>query len=234
MKIGSVNPEFLLIGRDHLKFSVDAPYTSCDSLENDRYLKHMRYTPEHKKEARQKIVQAAGALAKKEGFGTTGVDGLMSAAGMTSGAFYKHFENKEQLLEDIVSTEIKRSIGLFLTEGGGVDELLSLIQKYLSRPHVNHPDKGCILPALSGEVGRASSAVKESFERELFVMMDKLDSRINNPAMTQAVLSMMVGGVLLARAMNTNAAQTSMLTSCQTIITQLIQSNICQNGKEKQ
>jgi TetR/AcrR family transcriptional repressor of nem operon len=182
----------------------------------------MRYTPEHKKETCQKIVQAAGALAKKEGFGITGVDGLMEAAGMTSGAFYKHFQSKEQLLDEIVITEIRRSIDHFLTEGGGLDELLIAVQKYLSRPHVNHPDKGCILPALSGEVAHASTTVRESFERELFEMIGKLDARIDNPSMTQAVLSMMVGGVLLARAMSSKPAQTSMLSACQAAITQLI------------
>lgn len=181
----------------------------------------MRYTPEHKIEARHKIIQAAGALSKKEGFGTTGVDGLMHAAGMTSGAFYKHFKGKEQLLEDIVSTEIKRSIGLFLSEGGGTEELAGAVQKYLSRSHVNHPDKGCILPALSAEVGRASSQVKHTFERELMVMMGALETRVKDSANAQALLAMMVGGVLLARAMDTKTSQSAMLSACQTVACQL-------------
>lgn len=192
----------------------------------------MRYTPAHKKEAHQKIVQAAGALAKKDGFGTTGVDGLMQASGMTSGAFYKHFQSKEQLLEDIVVTEIKRSIGLFFSEGDGTDELLQATQKYLSRTHVNNPDKGCVLPALSAEVARASSSVKESFEHELLTMMSQLNARVNNPVKTQALLAMMVGGVLLARAMNTKAAQTAMLTACQKAAGQFIESKDLDIDKE--
>ena len=45
----------------------------------------MRYSTEHKEETRRRIVQAAVALAKKQGFGTTGVDGLMGACITLSG-----------------------------------------------------------------------------------------------------------------------------------------------------
>ena len=51
----------------------------------------MRYPQNRKAETRQKLIEKAGALAKKDGFATTGVDGLMASVGLTGGAFYSHF-----------------------------------------------------------------------------------------------------------------------------------------------
>ena len=54
----------------------------------------MRYSAKHKAETRQKLIEKAGALAKKDGFATTGVDGLMSTVGLTGGAFIVTFHLK--------------------------------------------------------------------------------------------------------------------------------------------
>jgi TetR/AcrR family transcriptional repressor of nem operon len=56
----------------------------------------MRYSPEHKEETRARLLKTTGSLVKKKGFAATGVDGLMAAAELTSGAFYSHFRSKPQ------------------------------------------------------------------------------------------------------------------------------------------
>ena len=66
----------------------------------------MRYAPEHKEGTRARLVKATGALAKRQGFSGTGIDGLMAAAGLTSGAFYAHFRSKNELLEAIVDNAL--------------------------------------------------------------------------------------------------------------------------------
>ena len=73
----------------------------------------MRYSTEHKEGTRQRLLAKTGALVKKKGFAATGVDGLMAAAGLTSGAFYAHFRSKSELLEAIIANELKRSGELF-------------------------------------------------------------------------------------------------------------------------
>jgi len=47
----------------------------------------MRYPTTHKEETRKKLLANARAIAKKGGFGTTGVDELMASIGLTGGAF---------------------------------------------------------------------------------------------------------------------------------------------------
>ena len=43
----------------------------------------MRYSATHKEETRKKLLANAGAIAKKGGFETTGVDELMAGIGLT-------------------------------------------------------------------------------------------------------------------------------------------------------
>ena len=57
----------------------------------------MRYSNTHKQETREKLVNSSRAIAKKEGFDSTGVDTFMSSIGLTGGAFYSHFGSKDEL-----------------------------------------------------------------------------------------------------------------------------------------
>jgi AcrR family transcriptional regulator len=56
----------------------------------------MRYPPDQK--AKAWAAQAGARAFRKCGFNGIGVDGLAAAAGVTSGAFYSNFANKEELL----------------------------------------------------------------------------------------------------------------------------------------
>src|SRR5437667_12574458 len=47
-------------------------------------------------DARARLVEAAGRGFRTGGFGGTGVDALAKGAGLTSGAFYAHFDSKAE------------------------------------------------------------------------------------------------------------------------------------------
>ena len=114
----------------------------------------MRYAPEHKEGTRARLVKATGALAKRQGFSGTGIDGLMAAAGLTSGAFYAHFRSKNELLEAIVDNELQRSVALFAQQSPA--KAMKVIEGYLSPAHVAHPESGCAVPALAPEIAAAA------------------------------------------------------------------------------
>src|ERR1700710_3271468 len=63
----------------------------------------MRYPKDQKAKARQAIVQAGARVLRTNGFNGIGVDGLAASAGVTSGAFYSNFSNKEALLEQVIA-----------------------------------------------------------------------------------------------------------------------------------
>src|SRR6478752_7862978 len=107
----------------------------------------MRYHPTHKAAARAKLVRASGSLAKKDGSAGSGVDALSSAAGLTSGAFYRHFADKTELLAAIVETELETTRQRFAAiDADSKDQVLAAIDTYLGLAHVRRPDLGCVLP----------------------------------------------------------------------------------------
>src|SRR6185369_9125911 len=57
-------------------------------------------------DAKARLVEAAGRGFRTGGFGGTGVDALAKGAGLTSGAFYAHFDSKAEAFRLVVSDGI--------------------------------------------------------------------------------------------------------------------------------
>ena len=66
----------------------------------------MRYQADQKAKAREALVKAATKALRKSGFNGIGVDGLAGSAGVTSGAFYSNFANKEALLGEVIDANL--------------------------------------------------------------------------------------------------------------------------------
>ncbi len=169
----------------------------------------MRYPPKHKESTRTRLLEAGGALAKKDGFASTGVDGLMAAVGLTSGAFYSHFRSKAELLEAVVESELGRSLDRF---AGKTDEqLVAVLESYLSTGHVDQPARGCAVTTLSIDVARASVETKEIFERMMIRIKDELSAHLAGDDEAWIMISQMVGGIMIARAMASEKSRKSLL-----------------------
>ncbi|MGZ3419952.1 MAG: TetR/AcrR family transcriptional regulator [Polyangiales bacterium] len=171
----------------------------------------MRYPPEHKARAREKLVRTSASLAKREGFGVSGVDALAKAGGVTSGAFYKHFEGKDQLLSAIVETELATTCERFAALDGSREQVLFAIDAYLSLAHVRHPESGCVLPSLASEVARASSDTRSGFERALAELTAVLAEKVGDASIANALVSLCAGAVMIARSLATDAAKRGVL-----------------------
>ncbi len=169
----------------------------------------MRYPSTHKQDTRARLLKTTGALAKRQGFAGTGVDGLMAAAGLTSGAFYSHFRSKGELLEAIVQTELQRSGKLF--SGKSRKQLLRIVEGYLSPAHIAQPESGCAIPALAGEVARANDATRQAFEQGVVAMKDSMAAATASEAQAWSVVAQLVGAVELARAMPSEAVREALL-----------------------
>ena len=76
---------------------------------------------EKKAQTRQRILDAAGRGFRKGGFGGVGVDGLAKEAGVTSGAFYVHFDSKAAAFRESIiqgMSDVDGAIRQFQTEHG--------------------------------------------------------------------------------------------------------------------
>lgn len=174
----------------------------------------MRYPKEYKEQARQRLVEGGARLAKKRGFAAAGVDDLAAAAGVTSGAVYKHFGGKSDLLATIIEAELGRSAARFASvPPGDLAKLDRAVAAYLSPEHVGHPEFGCALPSLATDVARADSEVRAAFEEGLLAVHAALKQHLRTDDAAWALIAQSVGAVVLARAMQDANVQQKLLRS---------------------
>ena len=123
----------------------------------------MRYDKDHKDQTRQRIVETAALRFREHGIKGEGVKSLMAAAGLTNGAFYNHFESKEDLTREAVTAALKERVARlqhWIDTGEGLG---GLIRSYFSIRHRDNPGHGCPSSAVAAEVARHSDPVREAF-----------------------------------------------------------------------
>lgn len=173
----------------------------------------VRYSTTHKEETRQKLLESSGALAKRGGFSSTGVDGLMKAIGLTGGAFYSHFPSKNDLFTAIVQRELSTSpIGL-MARGDGFcrDKLERCLSRYLSMAHLQNADTGCAIPALGAEIARADLAVREEAEHWMLQLQRAWAEILEDGELAWALISQCVGALVVARMLAREETQAEVL-----------------------
>src|SRR5437764_9107285 len=115
----------------------------------------MRYPPQHKAEVRKTIVNDASRRVRAEGMTGAGVAAVMRDTGLTHGGFYKHFENKDELLLESLR-EAFREIGDKLAHAAEQSHSeapwKAIVNAYLSLEYCDHTERGCPLPALAPEL----------------------------------------------------------------------------------
>jgi TetR/AcrR family transcriptional regulator, transcriptional repressor for nem operon len=169
----------------------------------------MRYDSEHKEKTRQRVLSEAAAAIRAVGPDRIGVAGLMAKAGLTHGAFYAHFESKDDLVAQAISQMFDESYQRFLARTEHPDPAIAIerfIDSYLSTRHRDHPDHGCPLPSLSGELARLPAPARANFTAGLNRLTSSMAKRISELGRTDAntlassVVAEMVGALALSRA----------------------------------
>ena len=111
----------------------------------------MRKSREEAAQTRKRIVTAASEEFRKNGIVATGLNDLMSTAGLTHGGFYKHFESKDQLVAEACAEAVKTILEMLAaaaSQKGGA------AAAYLSTGHRDNPATGCPLSAIGSELAR--------------------------------------------------------------------------------
>ena len=161
----------------------------------------MRYKSGYKAEKRQELLNISGQLAKKNGFQATGIDRFMKQAGVTSGAFYSHFSSKNDLFKNLIENELQQSFELWQKNPfEDAEQWLDFeMDRYLTLSHLERPDHGCVLPTLASEVARADLDIRQAFQAEMQRGLQIFIQHLGSEDKAWAVLSQLVGAVLLAR-----------------------------------
>jgi AcrR family transcriptional regulator len=164
------------------------------------------------------VLKAAAHELRAHGFDGVGVDRLSAAAGVTSGAFYSHFGSKEELLAAVIDAHL----GQPFAAAGEADpatrrkRLRAYLRNYISLHHRDGPGDGCVIPTLSADVARAGPAVRTVYQERMIAFMGKIAGLLAGPPAAReknawTLLSLMVGALVIARAMPDKAQATKVI-----------------------
>jgi len=168
----------------------------------------MPYSPEHKRDTHQKILESARRLFNSRGFSEVSIDEIMDNAGLTRGGFYRHFMNKDELYAEAVRRFLCTDAPKPWQSGSSRSGIARkprgqrVVDAYFSRDHFDDRETCCPLIALPSDVMRGSDTVKgayrEVLEKLINIFLEDLDEpQGRERALALAVLC--VGGVVAAR-----------------------------------
>jgi len=166
-----------------------------------------RYGKEHKLATRQRIIETAGRRFKRSGIDGSGVATLMGDAGLTNGAFYAHFESKEDLVATAVSDQLREQREQLAAVAPGRAGVEQIVRAYLSPEHRDNPEEGCPSAALLDEIGRCGEPTRQVYTDSVLAIMGDFATRLTpeDPASARttvlSVYALMVGTLQLSRAL---------------------------------
>ena len=132
----------------------------------------MRYEKGHKDATRAHIIDVASVQFREGGVAAVGIAGIMAGAGLTNGAFYNHFESKEDLVEAVLAHALGgRKIGLRANLEAG-KSLEAIVRDYLSARHRDDSSGGCPTAALVAEIARHPKTTRDAFTGKIVELID--------------------------------------------------------------
>jgi len=169
----------------------------------------VRYSNEHKAETRRRVLKEAAQEIRAKGPDGVAVAAVMARAGLTHGGFYAHFESKDAMIADAIGTMFDDARG----RSDAIEQtsdpraaLKAYIDFYLSPAHRDRRERGCPLPALSGDLARSGEQQRARFGKGMEALTLRLAKALGGIGIAEAhaegsaMLAQMVGAVALSRA----------------------------------
>jgi TetR/AcrR family transcriptional regulator, transcriptional repressor for nem operon len=169
-----------------------------------------------------KVLKEATNLFNTKGYKSTSLSDITDATGLTKGAIYRHFENKE-CLEIEAFQKIMQAIFVALNEkikaqNNTRDKLfcvLNLFQSYITNPIIIG---GCPLLNVSVEVDDTNLELKQKAQQALTVFRDSVEriiingkthkqvgALVNEKLVATILISTLEGGVMMSKLQNSNS-----------------------------
>ncbi|HEX8702596.1 MAG TPA: TetR/AcrR family transcriptional regulator [Myxococcaceae bacterium] len=167
----------------------------------------MSQKAEQKLKSHEAILASAAALLRERGIRASSVLDVMKGAGLTVGGFYGHFDSKEQLFTETIRTAASTLWMQLLKSARGEsprERVLSVVGRYLSRTHRDHPEAGCLLPSAAPEVAREGEPYRGELEKQLSGFVSSLAEVLGPGARKReealGLIALMYGALSLSRA----------------------------------
>jgi TetR/AcrR family transcriptional regulator, transcriptional repressor for nem operon len=122
--------------------------------------------------AKAKILNAALSVIRNNGYAATTVDGLCAVAGVSKGAFFHHFESKEDLAVAAAEHWSEMTGGLFATApyhkpADPLDRLLGYIDFRKALLKGDLPEFTCLVGTMVQETYASNPAIREACARSI-------------------------------------------------------------------
>lgn len=152
-------------------------------------------------QTRQRIVETAATEFRRSGINGIGIADLMSAAGLTHGGFYRHFESKDQLVAEAFAA----SAAVLRKGKGKGNGFKAAVSTYLSTTHRDNPSGGCPLAALGSELVRSEKATRIAATQAFVGLVDTIAAQLDelrpDVAKRKALVTVttMIGALTMSR-----------------------------------
>ena len=170
-----------------------------------------------KEETRERILRAAARAIRKHGYEGVGVANVMKEVGLTHGGFYAHFDSRDALLAaaaDQAGAESIEYLARAIAAAKPGQELMALVDTYLSDGHVAAPEQGCAIAAAGSEVPRQQAEVRRVASRRIKDMIGLIERQFREWGKSAAhdkamgIAATLVGTLVLARAVDDDQLST--------------------------
>jgi len=181
----------------------------------------MRVSQAEKSNSRQRIIQSAKEMFKSKGIEKTSVALVMEDAGLTHGGFYRHFDDKQQLVEVAIESSFEEICGT-LRNGYEVKTPAKVLDEYsdlyLSKLHLDNPQVGCPIASMASELAKEEETYKTVFSQGFKELIQTLqvgfpESDTENEKNAMRHMAMLVGAMVIARASDAKTAK-KVLAAC--------------------
>src|SRR6266849_2645435 len=123
---------------------------------------------------REDILKSAASFLKRNGTSAAPVDQIMKASGVTSGALYSRFKNKEDLCTQAICSALDAALDRYraIIRERGKEGLKLIVSHYLTADHAQNVSGGCTFAALGSEMAKASPQAKRAYELRIQALVE--------------------------------------------------------------
>ncbi len=186
---------------------------------------------QQKRESLTRILDAGAARLRADGPDGGAIGKVMQDAGLTHGAFYSHFANKDELAiaafrHGLAGTR-PRWIGKTRDASWGA-RAARLARGYLNRTHRDDRADSCAFSAVGSDAARMPAEFRVAYEEELRKTLNAMGGRPVDDAWEHefydeaiATLALCIGGLVLSRAVESESFSTRILRVCRNAVAQM-------------
>lgn len=165
----------------------------------------MPYSPEHKQQSRNKILDSAFLLFASKGFDAVSIDDIMENCALTRGTFYAHFSSKGELYSEAIRYGASKSRLIdFIASNDSQKSLSMLFDQYLSLEHVSGKQP-CPMAFLATDAAIQNDSAKAAYTDTLKNMISILKSLLEDKKIAEhkitGIIGMMIGTVAVSRSL---------------------------------